>query len=187
MADFDPVFPGDEWGPIDPIQADTRIVPNLPAGSVGNRQLADGIDPRKLQGYGIKVALSAGQTVSTASTETIEYATEVFNQGFPPLAAFTITVPYDGIYTIVMGQDWGGAAQVDDETGSVLVNGTTAQSFRSPNLVANRQRWTLTTVEALTAGDDITATVRHASGADRTLGSSNPENVNLTVIYNFTI
>ena len=191
MSDsFTPIFPDEgDWPPVNPQAQSTVVIPNIAAGSISNDKLSNDIDPRKIMGHGIKVSLSAGQAVANATTEVIEYGVTDYNQGFPPLSStFLVTAPYGGVYLVVMGMDWSGSAsQVDDEGGFIDINGAPEQAFRSPNLVNNRQRYTIAATFLLDAGDTIGGSVRHTSGASRTLGTSNPERCNLSVTFLFSL
>ena len=191
MSDFQSVFAEDEgeWAPLNPKPADTRVVPRLPSGSVSDDEIAFGISPRKFQGIGIKVALAATQAVTEGATgELIEFTTTETSQSFPPLANNVVTVPYSGLYLVMAGVSWEGAAStVVDERGIIEINAATEQSFVSPNSVNFRQRYVLPAAFVLSAGDTVGVRVKHASASARNLGSDTPSDNNLTVVFLFPV
>ena len=190
MPEWGSIYPDDqEWSPINPQAADTRVVTRVPVGSVSNDHLAGGISPLKLQGVGMRVSLSATQTVTNGADEPIEFDTTELNQGgFVPLSSNLVTVPYAGFYILFAGVSWDGAGSaVDDERSWFLVNGTKVQGNTSPNISANRQRYMLSTTQVLAAGDTVGVTVRHGSASGRSLGTSDPLANNLTVVFLFPV
>lgn len=108
--DFDSLFREDEgeWAGLNPQPSDTRVIPNIPAGSVGNDQLSGNISPLKLQAVVIKVTQTAGQVVTTGTETVVAYATEALNQGFVPLdtSARTVALPYSGMYLATIRGQW---------------------------------------------------------------------------------
>jgi hypothetical protein len=183
VADWDPVNPDSEWATAEDPAA------SVADGSITNAKLAGDIDPRKITGFGMKIALSASQNVAVATEEPVEYDTEVFRSGFEPIDTFQIPVPYDGVYLITVGVSWyqGGGADVDEERAWITINGDQVQGNASPNLSSPRQRYTMSASAVLTAGDLVGLTVKHASAGARNLGVDEPTANNLTVIYLFTI
>ncbi len=107
--DFDSLFTDDgDWSPINPQPSDTRVIPNLPTGSVSNDQLAGNISPLKLQGVVMKVVMTIAQAVPDAIETVVEFATEELNQGFGSLdtSARTIALPHSGMYLATIRGQW---------------------------------------------------------------------------------
>lgn len=185
---FDPVFPDEgEWPAINPLAQDTRVTPNIVAGSITNDKLAGGISPTKFQGVGVKVYNTAVEEIADSTTTDLSsFDTVVFNQGFQApsaTAANPITVPFSGVYLIQLSTIWENN-NTGGRTVRVTINGsTTEEDGRGANGTTGSF---LTAVRKLTAGDTVGKQVRQSSGGPLDVAAGEAEN-SIAVIFLFPI
>ena len=189
MSDFQSVFAEDEgeWAPLNPKPADTRVVPRLPSGSVGDGEIAPGVSPRKLAGIGIKVYRSTGQNIADVTTTSITYDTVVFNESFAdPGASITdIVVPYSGVYMIVSQVEWEASA-TNRRQSWITINGSPTEGDTRNGTASQLTRVALPAIRRLTAGDTVGTDVRQNSTVTLTI-SAGEDNNSLSIVFLFPI
>lgn len=184
MADFPPIRPFDQEFPsVNPTPTPFQRYTLIGAGAVGNDQLANGIDPRKLQGVGIKVYRSTSQTIADITDTDITYDTIVFREGFPdPGASFTkVTAPYAGVYLIVSQIEWG--ADVNNRRSSwIEINDVVTEGDTRNGTAGQNTRVALPAIRSLAAGDTIGVRVRQNSGGNLNVAAGEDSD-SLTVMF----
>ena len=189
MPEFNPTRPYEgEWPSIEPEPQPPRQAIDIPAGSVTNDKLANGISPLKFQGIGAKVYNSATQETADAVAEFLEPDTESFDEGgfWVSTAASRLTAPYSAVYLFSGYADF--AADADgDRVGKMFVNGAAQVTIAVPSVGAGKSTQVLVTVPIkLTAGDYVQFQVTQTAGNALNVNAGEDDNY-LSLILLFPI
>jgi hypothetical protein len=189
LSDFTSIFLDEgEWPPLSPRPVDTRVTPNIPAGSVTNDQLADGISPLKLQGVGAKVYTSVVQATADSTAEFLSPDTASFDEGgfWDSTDPTKLTAPYDGIYQFSGYADF--VADADGErSGRLYVNGAKIVTQNQASIGGGSPTQVLVSVPIkLTAGDYVEFEVFQSAGNALNVNAGEDDNF-MALIFLFPI
>jgi hypothetical protein len=189
LSDFTSIFVDEgEWPALNPKPVDTRVTPNIPAGSVTNDQLADGISPLKLQGIGAKVYNSATQSTADGTPEFLAPDTAAFDEGafWDSTDPTKLTAPYDGVYIFTAYADF--VADADgNRIGKLYVNGV-SQVVKTENSVGggNPTQVLVSVPIKLTAGDYVQFEVTQSAGGALNVNAGEDDNF-LSLVFLFPL
>jgi hypothetical protein len=189
LSDFNPVFLDEgEWPALNPRPVDTRVTPNIPAGSVTNDQLADGISPQKFQGIGAKYFNAAVQPTADGVPEFLSPDTKSFDEGgfWDSTDPTKLTAPYDGVYIFTAYADF--VADADgNRIGKLYVNGVSQVVKSDPSVGGGNPTQVLMSVPIkLTAGDYVQFEVIQSAGGALNVNAGEDDNF-ISLVFLFPL
>jgi len=124
MTDFRPVREFGEWPVLEAQPFDTRSSTFIPDLSVDNSKIRN-VSPTKLDLIGAKVYRTTTQSIDDATPTAISFDAEEFDAGdlWVSSAATKLTVPYEGIYSIVGYAEFAASATLTQARVYIYSNG----------------------------------------------------------------